>query len=120
MTLRVDRRGFTRAGLASAAALVLPRTVCSPDERISGMLLLTLHAPVTATGLYLILSAEQPFREHDAMLLRLEDFASFVANWDDKASNLERIAEELNLGLDSFVFLDDSPAERAQVQGERK
>jgi FkbH-like protein len=60
--------------------------------------------------------AELPFRRHDDMLLKREDFAAFVANWDDKPTNLRRIAENLSLGLDSFVFLDDNPMERALVR----
>lgn len=60
--------------------------------------------------------AELPFRQHDAMHLKLDDFAAFVANWQDKATNLEVIAGELSLGLDSFVFLDDNPLERALVR----
>lgn len=53
---------------------------------------------------------------HPAMALRKSDFASWRINWKDKAENLIEIAEELNLGLDSFVFLDDSPQEREQVR----
>ena len=52
------------------------------------------------------------------MVLRRSDIASFVANWDDKAGNLRRIAGELNLGLDSFVFVDDNPAERLIIRRE--
>ncbi|HEX9595785.1 MAG TPA: hypothetical protein VF982_02805, partial [Anaerolineales bacterium] len=44
------------------------------------------------------------------------DISCFVANWDDKASNLKRIAAELNIGLNSLVFVDDNPAERALVR----
>jgi FkbH-like protein len=62
------------------------------------------------------LIAETAFREHPEMLLRRSDVAAFVANWEDKASNLVRIAEQLNLGVDSFVFIDDNPAERARVR----
>jgi len=60
--------------------------------------------------------AELPFREHDSMLLKLEDFAAFAANWQDKAGNLKSLAESLSLGLESFVFLDDNSAERALVR----
>jgi FkbH-like protein len=60
--------------------------------------------------------AESPFLHHDEMLLKRDDFAAFVANWEDKAGNLERIAKGLSLGLDSFVFLDDNPLERALVR----
>jgi len=50
------------------------------------------------------------------MVLRLDDFVAFVANWDDKVKNLERIAETLRIGLDSFVVLDDNPLERALIR----
>jgi FkbH-like protein len=60
--------------------------------------------------------AELPFRQHDSMPLRLEDFVAFRANWDDKATNLQVLAQDLSLGLDSFVFLDDNPLERALVR----
>lgn len=62
--------------------------------------------------------AELPFREHPNMKLRLDDFAAFRANWQDKATNIREIAEELSLGLDSFVFLDDSPMEREWVRSQ--
>ncbi len=57
-----------------------------------------------------------PFREHPEMLLREEHIAVFQANWRDKASNLAAIARALNLGIDSLVFVDDNPAERAIVR----
>jgi FkbH-like protein len=60
--------------------------------------------------------AERPFRDHPDMLLRLDDFAAFEADWNDKPSALQRIAQDLELGLDSFVFVDDNPAERALMR----
>ena len=63
-------------------------------------------------------NALQPFEKHPEMVLRRDDIASFVANWDDKATNLRRIAHALNIGLDSLVFLDDNPFERNLVRGE--
>ena len=60
--------------------------------------------------------ARQVFEEHAEMVLRLDDIACFIANWDDKATNLRRIARELNIGLNSLVFVDDNPAERAIVR----
>lgn len=63
-------------------------------------------------------NALAPFREHAAMLLREQDIACFVANWQDKASNLRHIARTLNVGLDALVFVDDNPAERALVRQE--
>jgi len=61
-------------------------------------------------------SAEAVFREHPEMVLRLADIAAFVANWNDKVENLKEIAERLNIGLDSLVFVDDNPVERARVR----
>jgi len=61
-------------------------------------------------------TAEAPFRDHPEMLLKRSDFAAFVANWMDKAANLESIAEQLNIGLDSLVFVDDNPVERARIR----
>lgn len=56
-------------------------------------------------------NAAEPFEKHPEMVLRLKDIASFQANWEPKSENLRRIALELNLGLDSIVFVDDNPAE---------
>jgi FkbH-like protein len=60
--------------------------------------------------------ARAPFEQHPEMLLKLEHIAAFQANWNDKATNIQAIAEELSLGLDSIVFLDDNPAERGLVR----
>jgi FkbH-like protein len=60
--------------------------------------------------------ARLPFREHPDMLLREEHLAVFQANWNDKATNIAAIANELSLGLDSMVFLDDNPFEREFVR----
>ena len=63
-------------------------------------------------------NALSPFERHPEMLLRRSDISCFVANWDDKAANLRRIARELNIGIDSLVFLDDNPFERNLVRAE--
>jgi FkbH-like protein len=55
--------------------------------------------------------AVEPFEKHPEMVLRMNDFVSFRANWEPKSENLRQIARDLNLGLDSFVFVDDNPAE---------
>ena len=60
--------------------------------------------------------ARAPFEQHPEMLLKLDHIAVFQANWNDKATNIQAIAEELSLGLDSIVFLDDNPAERGLVR----
>jgi FkbH-like protein len=49
--------------------------------------------------------------EHPEMLLRSKDFAARRINWSDKAQNLREIAGELNIGLDTLVFVDDNPVE---------
>ena len=60
--------------------------------------------------------AEAAFRDHPEMLLKRSDIAAFIANWSDKAENLKAIATRLNIGLDSLVFVDDNPVERARVR----
>lgn len=60
--------------------------------------------------------AEAAFRGHPEMHLKWSDIAAFVANWDDKSENLKRIAVQLNIGIDSLVFVDDSPVERARIR----
>jgi FkbH-like protein len=60
--------------------------------------------------------ARRPFRDHPEMLLKEDHFAVFQANWSDKASNIEAIAEALSLGLDAMVFLDDNPVERDLIR----
>lgn len=54
-------------------------------------------------------------RSHPDCLLRPEDFAHIEAGWGLKSEAIEKTAQRLGLGLDSFVFIDDSPMERAQV-----
>jgi FkbH-like protein len=61
-------------------------------------------------------TAEAVFREHPEMVLRRSDIAAFAANWDDKAENLKIIATRLNIGMDSLVFVDDNPVERARIR----
>jgi FkbH-like protein len=58
------------------------------------------------------------FRRHPSMRLKEAHFAASRINWRDKAANIRDLAVELNLGLDSFVFIDDNPAERSLVRAE--
>jgi FkbH-like protein len=60
--------------------------------------------------------ARSPFEKHPEMLLKLTDLAVFQANWNDKATNIQAIADQLCLGLDSLVFLDDNPVERGLIR----
>jgi FkbH-like protein len=62
--------------------------------------------------------ARAPFLETAGMVLRLDDFAVFTANWDDKAGNLRRIASAIGVGLDSLVHIDDNPFERAWIRSQ--
>lgn len=61
-------------------------------------------------------TAMEPFLHHPEMVLRMEDIALFVANWEDKASNIRYIQKTLNIGMDSLVFIDDNPFERQAVR----
>ena len=60
--------------------------------------------------------AKEPFEKHEEMILKLDDFSMFVANWEDKASNIKYIQKTLNIGMDSIVFIDDNPFERNLVK----
>lgn len=60
--------------------------------------------------------AREPFEKNPEMVLRLDDFAVFVANWDNKADNIRYIQRVLNIGFDSMVFIDDNPFERNIVR----
>ena len=60
--------------------------------------------------------AREILEQHPHMVLRPEDFAAYRINWDPKPENLRSMAQELNLGTDSFVFFDDSEAEREMVR----
>ncbi|MBE0530716.1 MAG: HAD family hydrolase [Rhodospirillales bacterium] len=57
-------------------------------------------------------NAEAAFAQHPEMILRQDDFAAFEISWGDKPTAVRRVAEQLELGLDSFVFVDDNPVER--------
>jgi FkbH-like protein len=58
----------------------------------------------------------ETFELNPAFPLQLRHFTSWRLNWDSKAENLESLAEELSLGLDSFIFVDDNPRECAEVE----
>ena len=62
--------------------------------------------------------AKTIFKNHSSMILKLEDVAVFLANFKDKATNIREISKKLNLGLDSFVFIDDSSTECALIKSE--
>ncbi len=59
---------------------------------------------------------QEVFEKNDMMILRREDFVAVRANWKPKAENIVDIAEQLNLGIDSFVYIDDNPVEREAIK----
>jgi len=61
---------------------------------------------------------KEMWAKHPENILRENDFVCIKSNWDDKAKNIAEIAQELNIGLDSFVFIDDNPRERERVKTE--
>lgn len=60
--------------------------------------------------------ALEAINKHPEMVLKLDDFAGWKINWKDKAQNIIDLVSDLNLGLQSVVFIDDNPAERERVR----
>ena len=60
----------------------------------------------------------EPVFKHPDMVLQHEDLVAEVINWEPKTVNIRQLAKNLNIGLDSFVFLDDNPAERERMKAE--
>ncbi len=60
--------------------------------------------------------AKEPFEKNPEMVLKLDDIAVFIANWETKVDNIRTIQSVLNIGFDSMVFLDDNPFERNMVR----
>ena len=60
--------------------------------------------------------AIEVIKKHPSMILREDNFACVKINWDDKVANLQKISEELNIGLDSMVFFDDDPINQEYVR----
>lgn len=60
--------------------------------------------------------AKEPFLKHPDMVLKINDFAIFVANWNSKIQNVKSIQKFLNIGFDSIVFIDDNPLEREVIK----
>lgn len=65
-----------------------------------------------------LLDVQQVFESHSGMVLRSGDIAAWRVNWQPKSQNLREIARELNVGLDSIVFVDDDLANQLEVQAE--
>lgn len=58
----------------------------------------------------------EAWEKNPFMVLKKEHFAAYRINWQDKATNIKELADELNIGLDSFVFFDDNPTERELIK----
>ncbi|MEZ4484840.1 MAG: HAD-IIIC family phosphatase [Syntrophotaleaceae bacterium] len=78
---------------------------------------------LTARGIVLAIVSKndeavalEAIRRHPEMVLKENDFAGWRINWNDKARNVAELVADLNLGLQSTVFIDDNPAERARVK----
>jgi FkbH-like protein len=56
------------------------------------------------------------WKSNPYLVLTKEYFAAYRINWNNKADNIKELAEELNIGLDSFVFVDDNPSEREMIR----
>ena len=73
-------------------------------------------------GILLTVSSKNDFQNaregfnHPHTVLKFEDFAAFQANWEPKSENIKTIANQVNIGIDSLVFLDDNPSERELVK----
>ena len=63
-----------------------------------------------------LLNVKEVFKKNRNMILKYSDFVCVKANWQNKHKNILEISKELNLSLDSFVFIDDSPMERDMVR----
>lgn len=60
--------------------------------------------------------ALEAIEKHPEMVLKRDDFAGWRINWNDKAQNIVFLVEEINIGLQSVVFIDDNPVERSRVR----
>jgi FkbH-like protein len=82
---------------------------CMLEQREAGMLL-TMASKNNESDVL------ETFAVHPEMPLQLRHFVAWRLNWDPKAENVTQLAEELGLGLDSFIFIDDNPKECAELQ----
>jgi FkbH-like protein len=78
---------------------------------------------LTQRGILLAVSSKndevvawEAFEKNPNMVLQKDDFAAWRINWNDKAANIAEIVAELNLGLQSVMFIDDNPSERSRVK----
>ena len=63
---------------------------------------------------------ENVLKNHDSMILKKKDIAIMKIDWNDKAENIKKIAKELSLNLNSFIYWDDNPLERENIRSKLK
>jgi FkbH-like protein len=92
--------------------------VSEPYRRLQEFMLTKYHE-----GMLLVLCSKnneedvwEVFQENPGMCLKREHFVDWKINWQPKSQNLEELARQLNLGVDSFIFLDDSAVECSEVE----
>jgi len=97
-----------------------PKGICLDDTRI---FLQQFMLARQETGMLLCLCSKNNeedvwpvFEQRADMLLQREHFTAWRINWSAKSENLKALAKELQLGLDSFIFIDDNPVECAEVE----
>ena len=93
------------------------------DDGLEGIVLGLEAADLASRGVILAVCSKnnmdiamQVFYHHSGMALDEGDIAHFEVNFEDKVTNIRRISEVLNIGLDAIVFVDDNPVERSWVQ----
>ncbi|MDE3076317.1 MAG: HAD-IIIC family phosphatase [Chloroflexota bacterium] len=93
------------------------------DQGAAYLRLQRLLKEASANGIVLVglsknelATVEAVFRTRSEMVLSLDDFSAMKVNWEPKSQNLIEASTELNLGLDAFLLVDDSPYERAEVR----
>ncbi len=130
ITKEIDRLvAMARTGRKKVLALDLDNTLWSGvigEDGVSGIVpyedFQREIKRLQETGVLLValtknnLADVEPVWSDPRMALKRDDFVAQRIDWNDKSANLRSVAEELNLGTDSFVFIDDNPAERAQMK----
>lgn len=111
------------SGCTSAPVLSLRRVSCGTTAGLAFAEFQEELLNLTRKGFLLAICSKNNeedalavLRKHPSMRLKEEHFAARRINWKNKADNIRELAEELNLGMDSFVFIDDNPAERRLIE----
>jgi FkbH-like protein len=93
-----------------------PWGICPYDKFLRGLRLLRERGVILVGLSKNNLADVEPIWNDSRMVLKRDDFAALRIDWNAKAANISDVAEDLNLGTDSFVFVDDNPAERERMR----